>query len=296
MAKSFVPLLVDVDKDSATAEAFSIQSLPTMVIADAGGAETIRFVGAPFKGDVESAVKWLEAAPGRLAAIDETLKVFGESKHTNIETGEKLVALYLELGAKGKVVWVYEQLISALGADHAKNGELHLKAGLAAAEAWDMEKTSEHLTVALEKLPKDDPRRTDASLKLLPVKLMGGDVEGVRKEAKEMYDTLRKAKDARAVEAGLQLVQANVFYEEDEAKRAEAAKAGRATLLEIRKEFPDSRATELRFYAAYMAWMASEKDTARKEMKELSGATPADQWTEAAKGILESEMQEEDQG
>lgn len=137
------------------------------------------------------------------------------------------------------------------------------------------------LEEVLKALPKDDKRVLDVKHKLADALLKGEvDIDRGVELCKELTTTFLEAKDERAMDTVHGVMMG--CWQKGEFKQA------REALLKCVEAFPKhAKAIEYRVYAAYLAAQADDKDTAKKELKAIIEAGPADhEWVNVAKELL----------
>jgi tetratricopeptide (TPR) repeat protein len=244
IAKDFIAILVDVDKDEATAKQYGVSAMPTLVIADNKEKTLVKQVGAPFSTAADAA-KWFENISSALKDVSDL-----EAKHAkdakDVDVSLKLAETYLKLSRLADAAKLLEEVLAAL--------------------------------------PKDDKRVLDVKLKLADALLKGDDDKDSERGValcKELTEAFVKAKDERAMESVHGVMMGHW--------KAGEFKEAREALLTCVGLFPKhDKAIEYRVYAAYLSAQTGDKDTARKELKAVVEAGPADhQWVETAKKVLE---------
>lgn len=288
VARDFVPLLIDVDKDQDTAARYGISAMPTLVIADAAGEVQVKSVGAPFDNP-KGALKWFDDVAQALEDLPALEKTFNESKNADVAAATKLADAYSKLGHSGKARKVYEAILEGREPKDAAVADVRLKLADLLMQNDDPGAASSQLKLVLDVLPKDDKRVVDVRLKLIDCRLYADDTEGLNKEIETLYVDLLKAKDERAIDAAMKWTQVVLWFsgEEDEGKAKANGLKARGMFLDCAKELKDSkRAIEAKFFAAYVGHTAGEVEAAKKEMKEIAAAG-IDPWSDSAKQVLE---------
>jgi len=288
IAKDFVPLLIDVDKDEKTAATYEVSAMPTLVIADAKGEVQVKQIGAPFSTP-KDAVKWFDDISTAQKELPALEKAFNESKNADVAAATKLVDAYNKLGQNAKARKVYDAILDGRDPKDVAVVDLRLKFVELLMEGDDAATASSQLKIVLAALPKDDKRVVDVKLRLIDCRLYDDDKVGLDTESAALYDELLKAKDERAIDAAMKWTQVVLWYsgEEDEAAAKANGLKSRGMFLECAKVLKDSkRNIEARFFAAYIGHDAGEAEAAVKEMKQIAEEGD-ERWSKSAKQVLE---------
>ncbi|CAG0968062.1 hypothetical protein PLCT2_01170 [Planctomycetaceae bacterium] len=178
IAKDFIAVLVDVDKDGETAKKYGVSAMPTLVIADKEEKVLVMQVGAPFS-TVAAASKWFDGIVWALGAIDGLEKAYAD-KPEDADAALKLVDACKKLGRGDDVVRLCEKFIAQLTASDKKLVDFQFVLGS-------------------HKL--ENARSLD-------------DIKGAGELLEKALSTLLAAKDRRAIEAALGCSRCNGYLDQ----------------------------------------------------------------------------------
>jgi thioredoxin-like negative regulator of GroEL len=295
VADEYVPVKIDCEADTETAEKFEAAAFPTYVIADAEGKVLVRFEGA-FATEAAPALEWLTKVSVALKARPELEAKFDESKHCDVEAGEKLAATYRDLNDMVRVAWVYEELLSARNEGETGLLEVRFKAAKAQLEAGEAGKSAEHAKILEGKISKDHALHFDFRMFQADLALASQQPAEFRKIADELREKLLTAKDERIFNMTDNYIYSFLGEEDDEKVTVEAFKKGRELYLGVAKVFEGDRKLEARAKAAYYGYHSGDKETGKKEMKEIADMEIESPWVATATAQLVQWATEESGG
>jgi tetratricopeptide (TPR) repeat protein len=227
---SFVPLMIDVDKDRDTAQKYGVRAMPTFVILSSEGEEEMRQRGAPFRTP-EDARDWFGRILGGLDNVTAHEEAYAENGDS-LEHGMRLAGTYNDLGRGKDALEIYEKFEDQLDPE----AENYVDIRLAHADAL----TS---TITRENRAEVAPRLAKIYESVVP--------------------QLIEAKDERAIEPGMMVARIKAMVGNDPA-------AGREGMLKLAEVFPESsHIWEMRTHAALFAQRAGDSDTAKAEYQAI---------------------------
>lgn len=125
IAKDFVAILIDVDKDQATPKKYGVSAMPTLVIADAKEKALITQVGAPFS-TAEEALKWFDDISTALKDV-EKLEAELAKDSKNVDLSLKLADTYAKLSRHADAAKLLDTVLAGLAKDDKRVNDVKLK-------------------------------------------------------------------------------------------------------------------------------------------------------------------------
>jgi hypothetical protein len=280
--------------DKATAEAFGVSAMPTLVITEADGNTLARSIGAPFQKP-EEAIKWFDEISTKITSYFDLRAKWDESKHSNSEVGEQLLAVAIAIGHVTTAAQVYFVQAEQAGKDVARAQELRLNALNLLVDNYEMEAAAEYADKADKLTPAEGDARIDLDVVRAKILVFSKKPEEGRELLDKYFDTLVEKVDARAID----LADLRMSTEKQESEEQQAAfhKLGRELYLKLAKVFEKhERVWELKVYAAWYGTEigdAAVQQAAKKELAEVAEKGEG-QWKEIAKSILEQDEKGEE--